>query len=242
MNILEITSNIRLRLDYFSMPGICRKIVDVVHELYGGEVPERRLMTTYDKELLDLDSISNVLDVTIEEIIQKPVSIFSDSVLGGYPVRIYVAENFLFVNVTIPEEVRLKSYKDVSGEFSKLLDCIIERVGEDLKIIRVTSTIYAPCIIDKGDVERRLNVALFPIIAENGRNARYAENYNEDGFDTTTIRDILYGTIDVEDQKHLVYKIECTINSSTAEIQCDKKELFVRMFEKAVDRTNKYFK
>ena len=242
MNIIENTSNIRLRIDYFCMPGVCRKIVDVVHELYGGEVPERRLMTTYDQELVDLDSISSVLDVTLEEIMQRQVSIFSNSKISGFPARIYVAENFFLVNVVIPEGVTLESYDIFGSAFATLLDNIIHQIGDDLKVIRMTTTVFSPCIIDFDGLDSGLNMEFFPIIAEHGKNARYAEYFEEEGFDTTRIWDLSFGTITIEGEPHEAYRIECTVNNSIAVIPSDKEEYLKRMLKKVVERTNKFFK
>ena len=77
MNILEITTNLRLRLDYFGMPGIRERIVDAIYKIGHMGIPEKRLMTTFDQELMDIDSISSVLEVTIEEILQRQVMVFT---------------------------------------------------------------------------------------------------------------------------------------------------------------------
>ena len=242
MNIIDNTSNIRLRIDYFGMPGICRKLVDIVHRLYGGEVPERRLMTTYDQELVDLDGISSVLDVTLEEIMQRPVSIFSASNISDFPARIYVGEYFFMANVMIYEGAKLESYDIFANAFATLLDNIIKELGKELKVMRMTSTVYSPCIIDLEGLENGLNLEFFPIIAEHGKNARYAENFEEDGFDTTLIWDLSFGKINVDEQPHEAYRIECTVNNSIAVIPDDTEGCLKQMFKKAVERTNKYYR
>ena len=78
----RFTTNIRFRIDFFSIPGTCRRIVDAIFSINNDCVPELRLMTSYDQNLIDLDSISSVLDVTLEEILQKQVFIFQRKLLA----------------------------------------------------------------------------------------------------------------------------------------------------------------
>lgn len=42
------------------MPGIRERIVDAIYKIGHMGIPEKRLMTTFDQELMDIDSISSV--------------------------------------------------------------------------------------------------------------------------------------------------------------------------------------
>lgn len=242
MNILEITTNLRLRLDYFSMPEIRDRIVDVVHKMGNMGVPEKRLMTTYDQELLDTDSISSVLEVTIEEILQRQVMVFTKALIAGCQARIYVSEYFSFINININENAPLESYDNICKELKVLAEKIFtQKDGFDLK--RLTTTVFAPCIIGTQDIENTLNTKYFPIIEEKGVNARYAEKYSSGYFTTEVIRDIALGNVEAEGENNEVYKFEISVNSYINVIPEDKTlyDMLKEMYSNSINVTNKYF-
>lgn len=242
MNILEITTNLRLRLDYFGMPGIRERIVDAIYKIGHMGIPEKRLMTTFDQELMDIDSISSVLEVTIEEILQRQVMVFTKAQIAEYQTRIYVSEYFAFVNITINDNTPLNSFDNICKELKGLMERIFEHKDSfDLK--RLTTTVFAPCIIDLQDIEDSLNTKYFPLIEEKGLNARYAEKYSSDFYVTDVIRDIVLGHVDSEGEEREVYKLETTVNSYVNEIPKDKsiEVLLMDMYSNSIKVTNKYF-
>lgn len=240
MNIIEIISNVRLRIDFFSVPGTCREIVDAIFSMDNGDVPERRLMTPYDQELIDLDSISTVLDVTLEEVMQRPVSIFTKKTVGGFPARFYVAENFFFVNVSISEN--LDDFADICKDLSNTLQTISGKVENALSVRRMTATVFAPCIIDASDMDERIQMTYFPMVKDNGINARYAETYEDGEFRSTVIRDISLGEINLEGENRMAYRLEFVGHCYREDLPEDKEKALTAMYDKAVERTNKYFK
>lgn len=242
MNILEITTNLRLRLDYFSMPGVRNDIVNAIYKMGNMGIPEKRLMTTYDQELLDTDSISSVLEVTIEEILQRQVAVFTKALIGGYQARIYVSEYFCFININISESAHLKSFDNICKELKTLLENIFAyKDGFDLK--RLTTTVFAPCIIDTQDIENSIVTMYFPIIEEKGINARYAEKYSSEYFTTEVIRDVALGNVETEGEESEVYKFETSVNSYINEIPDGKAiyDLLKDMYSNSINVTNKYF-
>lgn len=241
MNILEITTNLRLRLDYFSMPGIRDRIVDAIYKMGNMGIPEKRLMTTYDQELLDTDSISSVLEVTIEEILQRQVMVFTKALIAGYQARIYVSEYFSFLNISINESA-LESFDNICKELKMLVENIFtQKGGFDLK--RLTTTVFAPCIIDTQDIENNINTKYFPIIEDKGVNARYAEKYTLGFLTTEVIRDVALGNVDAEGEESEVYKFETSVNCYINVIPEDKTiyDLLKDMYSNSIIVTNKYF-
>ena len=224
------------------MPGIQNCIVDAVYKMGHMGIPEKRLMTTYDQELLDTDSISSVLDVTIEEILQRQVMVFTKAQIAGYQARIYVSEYFAFVNIIINEETSLQSYDNECRGLVALLEKIFAfKDVFDLK--RLTTTVFAPCIIDLQNIEDCLNTKYFPIIEDKGENARYAEKYSSDYFATDVIRDLALGHVDSDGEEREVYKLETTVNSYIKGIPEDKNlnDLLMDMYSNSIKVTNKYF-
>ena len=242
MKILEITSNLRLRLDYFSMPDILGKIVQEIHSILDVDVPENRMLNTYDQELLDLDSISSVLDVTLEEVLRKPVAVFTKTQIAGYQARIYISEYFFFISINITDDKPLKGFEDVCKGLYRILDVVLKQKAA-FSIRRLSTTVFAPCIIDIQDIEKNLKIDYFPIIKERGLNARYAEKSDNGHYMTDVIRDVSSGNIDDGDKVKEVYRIEISVNNYVEKIPEDENLQFflLRMYEGSVGQTNKYF-
>lgn len=242
MNLLEITSNLRLRLDYFSMPDIRSILVNEIHGLLDVDVPEKRMLNTYDQDLLDLDSISSVLDVTLEEVMRKQVAVFTKAKIAGYPARIYVSEYFFFISISITDDRHLEGFDDICKELSMILDVVFKQKAS-LSVRRLSTIVFAPCIIDIEDVENNLNIDYFPIIKEKGLNARYAEKSDVGNYMSDVVRDISSGQIDDEGKEREVYRIEMSVNNYVDKIPEGKtlQELLLRMYEGSICQTKRYF-
>ena len=122
-----------------------------------------------------------------------------------------------------------------------MVGAIMQTVKDTLSIRRITTTIYAPCIMDEDSVEGKLDLSYFPIIKEKGVNARYAETYEYADFYSTVIRDISSGDYDVDHERRNGYRIEFMVNCYMNKLPSDIIKQLSLMFEKSTENTDKYF-
>ena len=86
-----------VRVEYFSLPGYLKGFSEKKRDYLVGDLKGKiaeRPLTQVEQQIVDVDDISNDLDVTIEELISRNVYVFSDLQVGSQKAKLFVSHYF----------------------------------------------------------------------------------------------------------------------------------------------------
>lgn len=107
-----------VRVAFFSFPSFFEKFLEQKSEIWSRYMSlenfVKKPLTAIEQQLVDVDSTAEDLDITIDDIITKPVYTFLDVHVGEYSANVFLSQYFIFLKVRLDGRDLDKSiYNDI---------------------------------------------------------------------------------------------------------------------------------
>ena len=190
----ERKDSFSLCLDFYSMPSFRDDFVKSAKEKlnFGGFA--ERLLTEYEKQLIDIDSICSVLNNSIDEIISKKVYKLEHLNIENGNVDLYVSPYFVFVYCEWNND-----NKDAFNVLAPIIDLLKER-KLDMDIQNIAFTMNFKIGTDNANLWKIFDPNAFPTFDESTMTTgRYADSHQYDSAIVDLVRDVRIGVNEMQD-------------------------------------------
>ena len=164
-----------VRVEYFSLPGYLKEFSEKKRDYLVGDLKGKiaeRPLTQVEQQIVDVDDISNDLDVTIEELISRNVYVFSDLQVGSQKAKLFVSHYFAHLEIELQDAYdrdEISEYASKILDMDGLLNCV-SIVNHELGLRHVVQA-------DDKQIWTLLDQDAFKGIDELPVNGRYYDEY-----------------------------------------------------------------
>lgn len=182
------------RIDFFSVPSFKNEFVESIGKIIGPAPFQERLLTEEEKQKIDIDSIVDNLDNSIEEIISKKIYKFYDFEICNISSELYISQYYLFLYLDCKgNKMGLNGYLSKVSEIFNALNAFSTKLTpQKVSLINTYHT-----LIDENSLWSVFDREAFPLVeSANLVNGRYADQHLYESMSINLIRDIRKGSND----------------------------------------------
>lgn len=200
-NMQKLLREFSFRIDFYSMPAFKDEYVEMVRKYVGDVFFEERVLSEEERQIVDVDTISDNLKITIEDIISKRNYIFRGIDFSGVLGELYVSPYYILVRF-LPQQGHAFD--------AHCLDCLPELFKEKflknkVNILNLYCITRHECNLFKKDIWQVLDVDAFPQIDLNTFSAgRYADSQQGKNCFVDVIRDLRSGVVEDETLRRFI--------------------------------------
>lgn len=206
--INEFNEFIAFRIDFFSVPSFKNEFVEIIGNIIGPAPFQERLLTEEEKQKIDIDSIVNNLDNSIEEIISKKIYKFYDFKISNISAELYISQYYLFLYLNYKGDSSCENnyLLKVSEIFNTLKPFSTKLTPQKISLI---STYHA--LIEEKLLWNVFDKEAFPLMESNNLvNGRYADQHLYKSMSINLIREIRKGYYEVDGNEKMMVDVNIT--------------------------------
>lgn len=190
--------NVSVRIDYYSLEDFREVFFKAIQGRLGELSFEKRTLTEEERETVDVDSISNNLAITIEDIINNRCIISGPFTQNGQTYNIIVGSHFLFCNSIVTYYA--KAIENVIVGFRDILN--LAGYGNYVSLNMLTCRTECGLFIERpGDLGLVFEEEFFPNTFKNLKNARYVDSFEDNGVSVDLLREYRKGVDETDGRK-----------------------------------------
>lgn len=190
---------VAVRIDFYSLEDFREVFFKAVQARFGELSFEKRPLTEEERELVDVDSISNNLAITLEDIINSRCILASPFTQKGQTYNLIIGSHFLYCDTIVT------NYNKTIGEVESVFRVLLNFAGYGNCVSLNMLTCRTECglfIERTGELGLIFDENFFPKSFRDLRNARYVDSYDDNGVVVDLIREYRRG-INTENGKQI---------------------------------------
>ena len=232
-NVNSLNESISFRMDFFSVPSFKNEFVENIGEILGFPCFQERLITEEEKQKIDIDSVVNTLDNSIEEIISTKIYKYFDFKISNIDCELYISHYYIFLYIDYSGYDGDGDYlAEVCNIFNQLREFSSKLTPQKLSFI---TSYHAQA--DEGQLWKVFDKEAFPLMeSDNLVNGRYADQHEYEALSIYLVREIRKG-YDKETQ-NIIYDVNVT-SYATRVINSIKNIDFNDIFSQMLDNSHK---
>lgn len=241
--MLAARTQVAFRLDFFSMPSFYSEYPDMLSKKYHVENFNVRELSGTEQQQVDVDSVSESMDSSVGEIIEKKNYILRGLQMDNIPVK---ADVFISPYYVFAELIEAESHIEDAGIIKQFIDGLL--LYENEKSIDMQDTsLYMRHVVERPSLEELFTIVdrtAFPILEDKGTlNGWYSDTREAGKYDANLVRVIRQGETDGNPMYQMTVMSKVTPNASFYLNQFEELGAAVaEMFEVAMTESTRFFK
>ena len=246
-SILDSRRLLAFRVDFFSMSSFCKAYSEFLVNTYKRDSFTIRELTDIERELVDVDAVSDTIDSSLGDIIDKKNYIIrgllfnSDKVQLNIKVDAYISPYYLFVSICENEQQHIED----NGSLAEIYNALnLERFQNGIDFQGLT--LYTQHEVKASSLDELFKIVdktAFPLLTDEGTlNGRYSDTRIAGSCYVSLVRIIRQGKFEGSTCYQMLVSTLATPHESVEIVDVDSLGgLLVEMFESAKNETTRCF-
>lgn len=240
---MSARTQVAFRLDFFSMPSFNAVYPDMLSKKYHVDSFSVRELSGTEQQQVDVDSVSESMDSSVGEIIEKKNYILRGLQMDGIPMK---ADVFISPYYVFAELIETEHHIEDAAIIRQFVDGLL--LYENAKSVDIQdASLYMRHVVERPNLEELFTIVdrtAFPILEDKGTlNGWYSDTREVGRYDANLVRVIRQG----ESEGELMYQM--TVMTKVAPNSSYNFESFeelggavAEMFEVARTESTRFFK
>ena len=246
-SILDSRRLLAFRVDFFSMSSFCKAYSEFLVNTYKRDSFTIRELTDIEREVVDVDAVSDTIDSSLGDIIDKKNYIIrgllfnSDKIQPNIKVDAYISPYYLFVSICENEQQHIED----NGLLAEIYNALnLERFQNGIDFQGLT--LYTQHEVKASSLDELFKIVdktAFPLLTDEGTlNGRYSDTRIAGSCYVSLVRIIRQGKFEGDTCYQMSVSTQATPHESVEIGDVDSLGgLLVDMFENAKNETTRCF-
>lgn len=218
--------SVSIRLDYYSLDSFYQDYFRNLQEKNSTDLDFTvRPLTEDEIEIVNVDSVSNILGLSLTEVIGRRCIIMLPIIKDGFSLQLIVGPYFLFCRADITDN---KKFFPIDVQIFLDFFCF-ESLERSLTSVLLSCFVHSNVYLDSiNDGQSFFKEGVFPTVTDELENSRYADHFRlDDSSWLELVREYRKGIIQKKNQTVYQYTIDAL--SSSSDLTIDQKVVIPKL-------------